>query len=86
VKLELADGRLVASSNNPDLGEAQEELDVDFEGGPLVLGFNVRYLLDALGALGAKEVRLGLRDANSPAQLQPTDDADTLAVVMPMRL
>jgi DNA polymerase-3 subunit beta len=86
VKLELTEGRLVASSNNPDLGEAQEELDVDYGGGALTLGFNVRYLLDALGALGAKEVRIGLRDANSPAQVQPTDDGDALAVVMPMRL
>lgn len=86
VKLELGDGRLVASSSSPDLGDAREEIDVDYDGAPLSLGFNVRYLLDALGALGAKEVRLGLRDANSPVQIQPTDDADALAVVMPMRL
>jgi DNA polymerase III subunit beta len=86
VKLELAERRLVVSSNNPDLGEAQEELDVDYEGPPISIGFNVRYLLDALGSLGAKEVRLGLRDGNAPAQLQPTDDADALAIVMPMRL
>ena len=86
VKLELSDRRLVVSSNNPDLGEAQEELDVDYGGEPLTLGFNVRYLLDAVGALGAKEIRFGLRDGNSPAQLQPTDDPDALAVVMPMRL
>jgi len=86
VKLDLGDGRLVVSSNNPDLGEAQEEVDVDYEGAKLTLGFNVRYLLDALGALAAKEVRLGLRDANSPAQIQPTDDGESLAVVMPMRL
>src|SRR5574338_714636 len=86
VKLELGERRLVASSNNPELGEAQEELDLDYDGAPLTLGFNVGYLLDALDALGSKEVRVGLRDANSPAQLQPTDDADSLAVVMPMRL
>jgi DNA polymerase-3 subunit beta len=86
VKLDLTERRLVVSSNNPDLGEASEELDVDYAGEPLSIGFNVRYLLDALTALGAKEVRLALRDANSPAQVQPTDDGDALAVVMPMRL
>jgi DNA polymerase-3 subunit beta len=86
VKLELGDRKLVVSSNNPDLGEASEEIDVDYEGTPLTIGFNVRYLLDAVSSLGAKEVRFGLRDANSPAQLQPTDDPDALAVVMPMRL
>lgn len=86
VKLELGERRLQVSSNNPDLGEAQEELDVDYDGAPLSVGFNVRYLLDALTSLHAKEVRFGLRDGNSPAQLQPADDPDALAVVMPMRL
>jgi DNA polymerase-3 subunit beta len=86
VKLELGSGTLRLSSNNPDVGEAREELDVDYAGEELALAFNARYLLDALSYLGAKEVRLGLQDAVSPAQLSPADDADSLAVVMPMRL
>lgn len=86
VKLELAEGKLVVSSNNPDLGDASDELDIEFSGDPVAVGFNARYLLDALGALHAKEVRLGLQNDLSPAQLVPTNDEDTLAVVMPMRL
>jgi len=86
VKLELGSGTLRLSSNNPDLGEAREELDVDYMGEELTLAFNARYLLDALSFLGAKEVRLGFQDAVSPAQVAPADDPDSLAVVMPMRL
>jgi DNA polymerase-3 subunit beta len=86
VKLELGAGTLRLSSNNPDLGEAREELDVDYMGEELAVAFNARYLLDALSYLGAKEVRLGFQDAVSPAQVAPADDADSLAVVMPMRL
>ena len=86
VKLELGSGTLRLSSNNPDLGEAREELDVDYMGEELALAFNARYLLDALSVLGAKEVRLGFQDAVSPAQVAPADDPDSLAVVMPMRL
>jgi DNA polymerase-3 subunit beta len=86
VKLELTSGRLACSSNNPDLGDAREELDVDFDGEDLTIGFNARYLLDALTAIRAKEVRFGLQDDLSPARLIPTDDEDTLAVVMPMRI
>jgi len=86
VKVELGSGTLRLSSNNPDVGEAREELDADYAGEELALAFNARYLLDALTYLGAKEVRLGLQDAVSPAQLAPADDADSLAVVMPMRL
>jgi DNA polymerase-3 subunit beta len=74
------------SSNNPDLGDAQEELDVDYAGEPITVAFNARYLLDALNSIKAKEVRLGFKDATSPAQLKPTDDDDALAVVMPMRV
>ncbi|MDG2049621.1 MAG: DNA polymerase III subunit beta [Myxococcota bacterium] len=86
VKLELGEGQLVVSSNNPDLGDAQDEFDVEYSGEPVAVGFNARYLLDALSALREKEVRLGLQNDLSPAQLMPTDDDDTTAVVMPMRL
>jgi len=86
VKLELGQGMLRISSSNPDLGEASEELDVDYAGTSMSMGFNARYLLDALGVLGAKEVELGLRDGNSPARLRPADDDQSLAIVMPMRL
>jgi DNA polymerase-3 subunit beta len=86
VKFELSAGLLKLSSNNPDLGEAHEELDVDYDGEDLEIAFNARYLTDCLGVIGAKEVRLGFQDTLSPAQLVPTDDEDTLAVVMPMRV
>jgi DNA polymerase-3 subunit beta len=86
VTLALTDGQLVISSSNPDLGEAREELDVDYSGEPLTVGFNAKYLIDALSVSGAKEVRFGLHDELSPAQLVPTDDEGTLAVVMPMRI
>lgn len=86
VRLDISDGQLAISSSNPDLGDAREELDIDYSGEALSVGFNARYLLDALQACRAKEVRFGLQDQLSPAQLIPTDDDDTLAVVMPMRI
>jgi len=86
IKFELSDGQLRLSSNNPDLGDAREELDVDYAGESITVAFNARYLMDALNSIKAKEVRLGFKDATSPAQLIPTDDDDALAVVMPMRV
>jgi len=86
VKVDLAEGKLQLSARTPDLGEAQEELDVDYAGPAISIGFNARYLLDCLGALGGKEIRLGLRDGGSPVEVRPTDDPDSVAVVMPMRL
>jgi len=86
VKVELGSGLMKLSSNNPDLGEAHEELDVDYAGEELEIAFNARYLTDCLTVLAAKEVRFGFQDPLSPAQIVPTDDEDTLAVVMPMRV
>lgn len=86
VKLELTTGLLKLSSSNPDLGQAQEELDIDYAGEPVQIAFNARYLLEALTVMGAKEVRLNLQDPLSPARIVPSDDSDTLAVVMPMRV
>lgn len=86
VKLEVKEGQLALSTRNPELGEAREELDVDFAGEPVEIGFNARYLMDAVQALSAKEVVLGLHDALSPVLIRPADDDESLAVVMPMRL
>jgi len=86
IRLALTSGTLSLSSNNPDLGEAHEDLDVDYAGEEVQIAFNARYLLDSLGALRAKEVYLGFHDALSPARIVPTDDDGALAVVMPMRV
>lgn len=86
VKLEVKEGHLAISTRNPDLGEAREEMDVDYAGEEMEIGFNARYLIDALQALDAKEVNLGLQDSLSPVQVRPADDDESLAVVMPMRL
>jgi DNA polymerase-3 subunit beta len=86
VKLELTQGQLSLSSNNPDLGDAREELDIDYDDEPLSIAFNARYLTDALAVCSAKEIKLSFKDPLSPTLVQPTDDPDSLAVVMPMRI
>jgi DNA polymerase-3 subunit beta len=86
VKLEVSDGQLVITSSNPDLGDAREELDIDYGGEALAIGFNAKYLLDAIGAIQSKEVRFSFQDELSPSRLSPPDDEKTIAVVMPMRI
>ena len=86
IKLEFSDGQLVISSSNPELGDAREELDIDYAGDPLSIGFNARYMLDAIGAIHSKEIRLSFQDELSPARVTPPDDEKTLAIVMPMRI
>ena len=88
VKLELGKGTLRVMSQNPDLGEAKEEVPVDYAGEPLKIGFNARYLTDVLGVVRSKDVLLELADDLSPGVVKGGDEADQgfTAVVMPMRI
>lgn len=86
VKLEIAPGQLVISSSNPDLGDAREELDIDYAGESIAVGFNAKYLLDAINAIQEKEIRFSFQDELSPSRITPPDNEKTLAVVMPMRI
>lgn len=86
VKVELFPGSLRISSQNPDLGEGEEEIPVSYEGGDISIGFNARYLIEALGAIGTEDVRLELNDDLSPGVLRGVGDEDYICVVMPMRI
>jgi DNA polymerase-3 subunit beta len=88
VKLDLASGNLRVAAQNPDLGEAKEDLPVQYGGEPLKIGFNARYLLDVLQVLDVADVRLELADDLSPGVIRPDGEAAArfTAVIMPMRI
>ncbi|HWP58844.1 MAG TPA: DNA polymerase III subunit beta [Candidatus Acidoferrales bacterium] len=87
IKLDIKERRMTISATNPDLGEAVEELEIDYQGRPLTLGFNARYLIDVLGVLGeASEVDVRFKDELSPGVIKKEGDEGYLYVVMPMRL
>ena len=86
VKVALAEGALRISSDNPDLGEAREELEVKYDQPPVQIGFNARYLIDLLGQMGTEKVRLELNGELDPGVIRPADGTDYLGVVMPMRI
>jgi DNA polymerase III subunit beta len=87
IKVQADSGRLEISSINPDLGEASEELAVDYEGEAFSIGFNAKYLMDVLGVLKpTAHVEISFNDEVSPGVLRCEGDPDYLYVVMPMRL
>src|ERR687892_454566 len=86
VKMEFSDGKLSISANNPDLGEATEEIEAEYKGKPLSIGFNARYLIDVLGVLGGDgEIDVELKDELSPGIIRKTGVDSYLYVLMPMR-
>jgi DNA polymerase-3 subunit beta len=86
VKLSLADGRLTLSVNNPDAGNAVEEIEVEYDAAPLDIGFNARYLLDIAGQLEGDTALFKLADPGSPTLILDREGASTLYVLMPMRV
>jgi DNA polymerase-3 subunit beta len=87
VKMEFSESSVSISANNPDLGEATEEIDAEYKGTPISIGFNARYILDVLGVLGnGGEVCIELKDELSPSVIRQQGSAGYLYVLMPMRL
>ena len=88
VKLEVSPGTLRVLSKNNDLGEAKEDVPVEYAGEPLSIGFNARYLMDVTQVLKSDDVQLELADDLSPGVLRGAgpEDAGYTAVVMPMRI
>jgi DNA polymerase-3 subunit beta len=86
VRLVLADGNLRIVCTNSEQEEAEEELEVGYQGEALDIGFNVTYLLDVLANLGSERVRFAFGDANSSALVTMPEREDYKYVVMPMRI
>jgi DNA polymerase-3 subunit beta len=86
VRWVLSDGSLRIACTNTEQEEAQEELEVDYNGDPLDIGFNVTYLTDVLSNLDAPSVTCALGDANSSALITVPELEGFSYVVMPMRI
>jgi DNA polymerase-3 subunit beta len=90
VKIELSEGSLRVSSQNPDLGDAREDIPVAYTGAPMQIGFNARYLMDVLQVMDTQQTAVELCDELSPGVLKPVSSepstARYTAVIMPMRI
>jgi len=86
VKLALNGSAMRISSESPESGDGSDEIPIEYAGPPITVGFNAKYFLDVLGALGEDEVELGLSGELDPAVVRPASEKKFLAVVMPMRI
>lgn len=86
VKFFIKGGSMEIKIGGPDVGNVQEEIKVEYQGGPLEVSFNARYLLDVLNIMDTEKVRLELKEELSSGLIRPVDGEDHLYVIMPMRL
>jgi DNA polymerase-3 subunit beta len=89
IKVSLKKNSVEISSYHQDFGDAKEEVEVVYEGPPLEIGFNARYLIEALNVIDADEVVMELKDEGSPGIIKPPSSKDSsyqLCIIMPMRI
>jgi DNA polymerase III subunit beta len=86
IRLTARTDLLVIQAHNPEQEEAEDQVEVTYQGEEVEIGFNVNYLLDALGAIDSEKVEIGLTDSNSSCLIHAPDTTHTRYVVMPMRL
>lgn len=86
VTFSLAPGKMEITSHNPELGDAKEEMEVEYQGNGLKIGFNAKYIIDILNTIETEDVCFELNDKVSPGVLRPSGDTNYTCVVMPMRI
>ncbi len=89
VKLSLNKNFLELSSYHQDFGDAKEEVEVVYEGPPLEIGFNARYLIEAFNVIDTEEIIMELKDEGSPGIIKPPssiEPSNQICIVMPMRI
>jgi len=86
VRLVMGEAGLKVQTNNPEQEEAEEEVEVSYQGEPLEIGFNVVYLMDILTSLDSDSVRIEFGDSNSSCLVTESGSSQFRHVVMPMRL
>ncbi len=86
VIITLGNKLMVLNSNNPDVGEANEEIDVDYAGEEMVVSYNVNYLIDAIAAVDEEEVSFEINLGMKPGVVRGMGNEDYLCIVMPLKL
>jgi DNA polymerase-3 subunit beta len=86
IKMTVENGNLSLSANSPDAGSAEEELEANYQGDSITIGFNSRYLLDITQQIEGDQAQFVMADANSPTIVRDAADDSALYVLMPMRV
>ncbi len=85
IRFSMEKGKMIISSNSPEIGEAQEEIDIDYQGDSFEVSFNVRYILEFL-QVARGEIHLKFGKGLRPCMIQEKSDPSYLYIVMPLRI
>ena len=86
IKLEITTNQLVLTSQNADFGSARDEIEVQYSGESLSLGFNCRYFIEALQVMEGEIIKAAINSDQSPCLITSEEDEGFLSIIMPMKL
>jgi DNA polymerase-3 subunit beta len=86
VKIAATKEGVTITSDNPDLGEVREELEAEYNGDAIAIGFNPKYVVELLGQMSSDQITLSLGSELDPGLIKPLTGDEYLGVVMPMRI
>ena len=86
VKVAATKDGITITSDNPDLGEVREEMDAEYDGDPIAIGFNPKYVVELLTQMTSDQITISLGGELDPGIIRPLAGDDYLGVVMPMRI
>ncbi|UQZ90107.1 DNA polymerase III subunit beta [Deltaproteobacteria bacterium Smac51] len=86
VKFKIEPGLLTISSMTPELGKAEESLEVEYDGEVLESGFNPRFFIEALSALASEKIKISFNEPSTPALLAGAEDPGYCGVIMSMKI
>jgi DNA polymerase-3 subunit beta len=82
----LKENQIILNSTNPDVGEANDELEVVYSGNELEVGYNVNYLIDAIEVIDEKRAIFEMRPGMKPGVIKSIDNVNHFSIIMPLRL
>jgi len=86
VKLNIQPGLMTVASSNPDMGEARDEINLEYQGDSFEIGFNAKYMLDCLEVMNDDEIEFNFKDKTKPGLIQSARHKNHCYVIMPMRI
>jgi len=86
VIMTLSPGKIVLNSNNPDVGEANDEIDVVYEGEGKSVGYNVTYLTDAIDVIDEERIDFEVGEGMKPGIVRAVGNENYFCIVMPLKL
>jgi len=86
IRLTIKQNELIIQAHNPEQEEAEESIEIKYDGNEIEIGFNVNYLIDALNSIESENVVLSLVDNNSSCLITDPNESQSKFVIMPMRL